>query len=124
MLAFFKKSNQVYIRNSYNFLNRLNKIQLVNYTKTKMKREKYSYDQIEEIVKNFMDEEHRCVQNLPAEFQKFSNNMIYLEKPVEPEAYECCGKGCCPCVWDKYDNKVNEYRNLIEMLYDEINNDH
>jgi len=91
MLALLKKSNLVYVRNNYNLMKIFNKVQLVNYTKTKMKKEIYSYKQIEEIVGNLMEEEHRNIQNLPEEFQKYSENLIYIEKPVEPEAYECCG---------------------------------
>jgi hypothetical protein len=122
MLAFSKKSSQyIYLRNSSNILMRFIKFKLANYTKTKLKREKYSYEQIQEFVKNLMDDEHRNIQNLPTEFHKYYDNLIFLEKPVEPESYECCGKGCCPCIWDKYDNKVKEYQNLIDMLYEEIN---
>jgi hypothetical protein len=30
--------------------------------------------------------------------------------PQEPDAEECCGEGCVPCVMDRYDEAVARYR--------------
>lgn len=31
-------------------------------------------------------------------------------KPVEPDALECCGEGCVPCVYDLYEEALERYR--------------
>lgn len=28
-------------------------------------------------------------------------------KPIKPENDDCCGGGCCPCVWDTYFNALD-----------------
>lgn len=25
-----------------------------------------------------------------------------IDKPERPNGDECCGGGCCPCIWDTY----------------------
>ena len=30
-----------------------------------------------------------------------------LSKPVKPDNDDCCGGGCCPCVWDVYFNQLD-----------------
>ncbi|TMP49201.1 MULTISPECIES: oxidoreductase-like domain-containing protein [unclassified Pseudoalteromonas] len=32
-------------------------------------------------------------------------------KPKKPASDECCGGGsCCPCVWDEYREKLQQWR--------------
>jgi len=111
-------------KNSSTHFSMFNKINLFYYTKKKFRGEKYSYEEIQSIIDKLINQEHRNIQSLPFEFHKFSEDLIYLEKPVEPEQYECCGNGCRPCVWDKYDSKVQKLKDVIEMLYDKTNNEH
>jgi hypothetical protein len=124
MHALLKKSGTCFISKTtfFNF-KRFNNFNVFNYTKKKLREEKYSYQEIQTIVEKLISQEHRNIHSLPAEFHKFSEDLIFLEKPVEPEQYECCGNGCCPCIWDKYDNKVGKFKNVIDMLYDKINDE-
>ncbi|MCP5160664.1 MAG: hypothetical protein H7A00_03205 [Hahellaceae bacterium] len=31
------------------------------------------------------------------------------EKPTPPEDWECCDSGCCPCVWDTYNEELHAW---------------
>ncbi|MBB6243943.1 oxidoreductase-like domain-containing protein [Rhodanobacter sp. MP1X3] len=31
-------------------------------------------------------------------------------RPVEPDAAECCGEGCVPCVFDIYEQALERYQ--------------
>jgi Oxidoreductase-like protein, N-terminal len=31
-------------------------------------------------------------------------------EPVEPNAEDCCGQGCTPCVWDTYRENLKKYQ--------------
>lgn len=35
------------------------------------------------------------------------------QPPVEPEAIDCCGEGCVPCIYDHYDSAVSAYREAL-----------
>ncbi|MEW5008766.1 MAG: oxidoreductase-like domain-containing protein [Cycloclasticus sp.] len=30
-----------------------------------------------------------------------------MSKPSKPDNDDCCGGGCCPCVWDTYFNQLD-----------------
>ena len=30
-------------------------------------------------------------------------------KPVEPDAGDCCGQGCVPCIFDFYEEALTQY---------------
>ncbi|MGJ8483459.1 MULTISPECIES: oxidoreductase-like domain-containing protein [unclassified Pseudoalteromonas] len=35
------------------------------------------------------------------------------QKPTKPASDECCGGGsCCPCVWDEYKEKLQQWQLL------------
>ena len=34
--------------------------------------------------------------------------------PVEPEAVDCCGEGCVPCVFDIYEQAMGRYQVALE----------
>jgi len=31
-------------------------------------------------------------------------------RPIEPDAADCCGEGCVPCVFDTYELALERYR--------------
>jgi len=33
--------------------------------------------------------------------------MPKVSKPIKPDNDDCCGGGCCPCVWDAYYNQLD-----------------
>lgn len=37
-----------------------------------------------------------------------------------PEEEECCGSGCANCVWDIYDQRMEQYRKSMEQYEREM----
>lgn len=35
------------------------------------------------------------------------------QPPVEPDALDCCGEGCVPCIYDHYENALAAYREAL-----------
>lgn len=35
------------------------------------------------------------------------------QPPVEPEAIDCCGEGCVPCIYDIYEQALADYREAL-----------
>ena len=35
------------------------------------------------------------------------------QPPVEPEAIDCCGEGCVPCIYDIYERALADYRDAL-----------
>jgi hypothetical protein len=35
------------------------------------------------------------------------------EPPQEPHPDECCGRGCCPCVFDYYQNALERWKAAV-----------
>ena len=33
--------------------------------------------------------------------------------PRKPEAYECCGSGCIPCIFDLYEEDLERYERAL-----------
>ena len=33
--------------------------------------------------------------------------------PLKPHADECCGRGCCPCILDYYEDALERWRGRI-----------
>ena len=31
-------------------------------------------------------------------------------RPIEPDAADCCGEGCVPCVFDSYEQALERYQ--------------
>jgi hypothetical protein len=91
--------------------------------KEKLSQEKFSFPQVEEMINELIKKDFRDIQKLPKEFHQFSEILITLEKPTEPDDYECCGKGCNPCCWDTYDTKCRKYEETIKNLHEKVNED-
>ncbi len=41
-----------------------------------------------------------------------------LKKPERPKGHECCGGGCCPCIWDHYYAALGRWEEQQEGLPD------
>ncbi len=100
------------------------KMSKFNYMEMKTK-DKFSLEEVRLIINNVVSKTFRDISKLPKEFNKLSvsEKLVCLEKPTEPEEYECCGKGCNPCVWDKYDTKLKEFEEAIQDIYTKVNED-
>lgn len=35
------------------------------------------------------------------------------QPPVEPDAIDCCGEGCVPCIYDLHEQAVERYREAL-----------
>jgi hypothetical protein len=113
----FNNSHQLFFsqlvkQSSFNFSNIKEKLS---------EKEKFSLSSVEEIINELVEKDHRDIQKLPKEFHKFSDVLISLEKPREPDDYECCGKGCNPCCWDIYDTKLRNYDEIIKTIHRIVN---
>ncbi|CAN7361818.1 hypothetical protein LJR225_002193 [Phenylobacterium sp. LjRoot225] len=36
--------------------------------------------------------------------------------PARPDDRECCGRGCCPCIFDYYEKALQRWRDKIQEL--------
>lgn len=87
----------------------------------KKNKEKFSLEETEKYIKSYLEEDHRDMNKLPEEFHKYEDILIRVQNPVEPDDYECCGKGCTPCVWTIYDEKVQMLEEMIHDIYEHVN---
>jgi len=51
---------------------------------------------------------------IPSSTSPIPTHSKILERPKEPEPYECCGNGCHNCVWIGYWEKLQEYENGVK----------
>lgn len=35
------------------------------------------------------------------------------QPPVEPDALDCCGEGCVPCIYDIHERAMERYREAL-----------
>ena len=35
------------------------------------------------------------------------------QPPVEPDALDCCGEGCVPCIYDIHEQAMERYRTAL-----------
>lgn len=33
--------------------------------------------------------------------------------PTRPEPYECCNRGCCPCIMDYYEDALERWKGVV-----------
>jgi hypothetical protein len=110
-----ENSKNDFIEENSNRLNNLKEnVQCVNNLKRKTKQE------IKKLVDG-LNEGSILYQDLPEEFHNAKVKIRIPVRPIELELEECCGTGCRPCVFDKYEMKIEQYEedidNLIEVIY-------
>ena len=47
---------------------------------------------------------------------KTNKGVTLPPKPKEPEPYECCGRGCDPCIFDYYEKSLARWKKRIADL--------
>ncbi len=53
-----------------------------------------------------------------------TNNLHNLPpKPKEPDPYECCGRGCDPCIFDYYAMSLERWEKRITELQIKIDDE-
>jgi len=35
------------------------------------------------------------------------------DPPTRPEPFECCNRGCCPCIFDYYDDALDRWKAMV-----------
>jgi hypothetical protein len=35
------------------------------------------------------------------------------DPPLRPEPCECCNRGCCPCIFDYYEDALERWKTLV-----------
>ncbi len=35
--------------------------------------------------------------------------------PDKPQPYECCNRGCCPCIFDYYEDALTRWETMIRQ---------
>ena len=40
----------------------------------------------------------------------------YPKPPDEPDPDECCGRGCCPCIFDYYGDAMRRWKEAVRAL--------
>jgi hypothetical protein len=108
---------------SYNLeKNTLNNLQKAHFNHLKEKEKTYTYQEVKNIVSQYLSMQHRVIQNLPEEYHKFEEYLLNIENPEEPHDYACCGKGCSPCVWDTYDKQLQDFEEIVKNILEILNN--
>ncbi len=106
-------SKSIYRLNKFNF----------NHLNIKSVDEKFSFEEVEQIIKKVIDSDLRDTNTLPEEFKQYSNEILGFINPQEPEEYECCGNGCASCVWTVYEENLDLLNERIYTLYEKVNSD-
>jgi hypothetical protein len=37
-------------------------------------------------------------------------------RPIEPQPYECCNRGCCPCIMDYYADALDRWHAAVRAM--------
>jgi hypothetical protein len=45
-----------------------------------------------------------------------SSSVSYPNPPNKPADYECCKRGCCPCIFDYYWDALGRWENTVREL--------
>ena len=61
------------------------------------------------------------LNDIPDNIKSLSNEILNIPKaPRKPENWECCGSGCCPCVWDIYDRDLEIHERKVSEISEKI----
>lgn len=47
---------------------------------------------------------------------KKSRKLVIPPKPKEPDPYECCGRGCDPCIYDYYAKRLARWEKQVKAI--------
>ena len=119
--------NQKILTNNTHILKNLKMLSILNlqnasFCQVKEKENLYSLDEVETILRKYLSSIYRDVNNLPEVFREYDNLLLNLQEPQEPDEYACCGKGCSPCIWDKYDRNLNIFNEIVHHIFINLNN--
>lgn len=78
---------------------------------------------LEEMIEDLLTGK-KDLKDLPVEVKKYDKDIQNLpNKPKRPEDWECCGTGCCPCIWDIYDRDLEVHTRAVDVICEKINLD-
>jgi hypothetical protein len=59
----------------------------------------------------------KTLNDLPEGILQYSDEIAKIpQKPRKPEDWECCGTGCCPCIWDIYARDLEIHERSVQAL--------
>ncbi len=41
---------------------------------------------------------------------------IWPKPPLKPDPAECCGRGCCPCIFDYYEDALERWKGRVRQM--------
>ncbi len=63
----------------------------------------------------------KSLDDLPSEMRGYEKEIEALPGvPRKPKDWECCGSGCCPCVWDIYDRDMEIHERAVMRLCEKM----
>jgi hypothetical protein len=78
-----------------------------------------SLENLEELIDDLISGK-KNLKELPS-LTKYEDEIQCLPKvPREPGEFECCGTGCQPCIWDKYNRDLERHQRAKEDLCEKI----
>jgi hypothetical protein len=84
---------------------------------------KCDYDDLENLIEDLLNGK-KSLSELPENVLKYSDEINRLPtRPRKPENWECCGSGCCPCVWDIYDRDLEIHERSVQALCEKVKGD-
>jgi hypothetical protein len=82
--------------------------------------ENFTADEISIIIDNFISQ-ILDQSELPEKIKKYLDDINKLPKiPRKPSDSECCGSGCCPCIWDVYNRDLEKHQRAVDELSEKI----
>jgi hypothetical protein len=77
-------------------------------------------EEISLIIDNYISNKLQ-ESEMPDKVLKYLDEINNLpKKPRKPEEGECCGSGCCPCIWDVYERDLEKHERAVENLSENI----
>jgi hypothetical protein len=107
-----------------NSLVEINKFDRVNsYDTISTHESKTIDDDLESIIEDLL-EGKKSLADVPEAVLKYTDEINKLpERPRRPENWECCGSGCCPCIWDIYDRDLEIHERSVQTLCEKVRGD-
>ena len=77
-------------------------------------------DNLEYLIEELINGKISLI-DVPDDIKCVSTEILKIPKaPRKPENWECCGSGCCPCVWDIYDRDMEIHERAVNEIFDKI----
>jgi hypothetical protein len=100
--------------------NKINRVSSYDTISTYESKPTNDLDDLELLIEDLISG-HKTLSDLPDYILKHSDEITRLPKrPRKPEDWECCGSGCCPCVWDIYDRDLEIHERSVQEVCEKV----